>query len=92
MCLHTTPCAGWKKRQGGQLKTWTDVVKTDLETVMNPVIYGVLSWKREWLNVASKTAKNRPVWRRMKTDILEALMLFHFTVDWVLRNALENAQ
>ncbi|MDY6929965.1 MAG: reverse transcriptase family protein [Pseudomonadota bacterium] len=72
ICLHTSPCTGWKKRPGGQRKTWLDLIKEDMAKIAGPTVYGLRRWNRDWLCIACDLASDRAAWRAATRDILEA--------------------
>jgi hypothetical protein len=66
------PDANWRRKRGGQLKSWKDKFKEDLETVTGPAVFGLRRWNRDWLTIAKDLAGNRTQWRATTRDILEA--------------------
>jgi hypothetical protein len=67
--LNAIPINFWTRRRGGQLMSWDDRLRKDLETCMGPSTYGLRRWNREWLTIAQETAQNRPAWRALIRDI-----------------------
>ncbi len=39
--LKSWPINQWRRRPGGQLKTWATTIKTDLEPVSGPRLFGL---------------------------------------------------
>ena len=72
ICLRAEPCPGWKRRRGGQLKTWMATVKEDVEKLTGPMIYGRQRWGQDWLRIISDMAQDRGRWRAFTRDIIEA--------------------
>ena len=70
--LNPEPCQGWKRRSGGQIKTWLDTVKTDVERLGLAKVYGLRRWKSEWVDICSTFASDRRAWAAAIRDIREA--------------------
>ena len=66
------PKHGWKCRVGGQLKTWLATVKGDVENLGLVKVYGLRTWKLNWVSICSDLASDRRAWRATIRDILEA--------------------
>lgn len=67
------PLRGWKRRCGGQLKTWLRTVKQDAELNLGPTIYGIRRWNREWLSLVSALATDRRAWSAFVPDAVNSL-------------------
>ena len=67
------PPSHWKKRQGGQFRTWLSTVKMDMERGSGPAVYGLRRWNREWVEIAATEANNRQAWSAFVRDQIEAL-------------------
>ena len=68
-----TPLDNWKRRPGGQKKTWLDFVKDDV----TPILQGPISatkWKMEWLATAASVAQDRIQWRGIVRDASAGLI------------------
>lgn len=63
---------GWKKRRGGQLKTWLATVKADMGLVSGPRVFGVRRWNREWLDHAEDAAADRRGWAALTRDAVNS--------------------
>jgi hypothetical protein len=70
--INAQPRNDWKRRRGGQNKTWKDSLKADLENVTGPTIYGYRRWQSNWLSIAGELAQNRNQWRALTRDIIGA--------------------
>ena len=70
--LFPKPCIGWRCRSGGQIKTWIDTVKADLEQLGLPAVYSVRHWKTGWTSIAQDLAADRRAWAAVIRDIHEA--------------------
>ncbi len=46
LLLHTLPRT-WRKRSGGQLKTWAVTIKADLEPLPGPRVFGYPQWRKD---------------------------------------------
>ncbi len=51
LLLHTPPRT-WRRRAGGQLKTWATTFKADLEPIAEPRVFG----HARWMKVSSELA------------------------------------
>ncbi len=70
--LDPAPLPTWRRRRGGQLKTWLDTVRQDMEAVLGPSIFGLRRWRRDWVELSRSAAANRHAWRGTVRDIIEA--------------------
>ncbi|VDM00610.1 unnamed protein product [Schistocephalus solidus] len=70
--LEPTPLPNWRRRRGGQLKTWLDAVHQDIEVVLGPSVFGVRRWRRECIELSRSAAADRHAWRSTIRDIIEA--------------------
>ncbi|VDL85876.1 unnamed protein product [Schistocephalus solidus] len=48
-----------------------DIVREDMEVVLGPSVFGVRRWRREWIELPSSAAADRPVWRGTIRDIID---------------------
>ncbi len=60
--LLPTPPRTWRRRGGGQLKTWVTIIKADLEPISGPRDFGHARWRRGCVKVSSELAQDRRVW------------------------------
>ncbi len=60
--LLPTPPRTWRRRGGGQLKTWATTIKADLEPISGPRVFGHARWRKDWMKVSSELALDRRVW------------------------------
>ena len=54
--LSAKPSRSWRCRKGGQLKTWTDAIKADVESLSLRSVYGVRRWNQQWMNICEGLA------------------------------------
>ncbi len=47
------PHGTWRRRAGGQLKTWATTIKADLEPISGPRVFGHARWKKDCVKVSS---------------------------------------
>ncbi|BHF78953.1 hypothetical protein SprV_0602207000 [Sparganum proliferum] len=66
------PLPNWRRRRGGQFKTWLDTVRQDMEVVLGPSVFGLRRWRREWVELSRSAAADRHAWRGTVRDIIEA--------------------
>ncbi|BHF65507.1 E3 ubiquitin-protein ligase huwe1 [Sparganum proliferum] len=70
--LDPAPLFHWRRRRGGQFKTWLDTVRQDMEVVLGPSVFGLRRWRREWVELSRSAAADRHAWRGTVRDIIEA--------------------
>nr|VZI38299.1 unnamed protein product [Spirometra erinaceieuropaei] len=70
--LDPAPLPHWRRRRGGQFKTWLDTVRQDMEVVLGPSVFGLRRWRREWVELSRSAAADRHAWRGTIRDIIEA--------------------
>ncbi|BHF62050.1 Cytoplasmic dynein 1 heavy chain 1 [Sparganum proliferum] len=61
--LDPAPLPHWRRRKGGQFKTWLDTVRQDMEVVLGPSVFGLRRWRREWVELSRSAAADRHAWR-----------------------------
>ncbi len=71
--LLPTPPRTWRRRTGGQLKTWTTTTKADLEPISGPRIFGHARWRKGWVKVSSELAQDRRAWNASVRDVVNAI-------------------
>ena len=69
--LRCTPLSGWKKRHGGQKKTWLACIKADLDPIGGFKKYG-RRWEKSWLDLIEPLANDRDSWLTTMTKLLDA--------------------
>ncbi len=42
----------WRRRAGGQLKTWATTIKADLEPISGPRVFGHAKQRKDWVKVS----------------------------------------
>ncbi len=57
--LFPTPPRTWRRRAGGQLKTWAATIKTILEPISGPRIFGHALWRKDLIKVSGEIAQDR---------------------------------
>ncbi|BHF78909.1 hypothetical protein SprV_0602202600 [Sparganum proliferum] len=70
--LDPAPLPHWRRRRGGQFKTWLDTVRQDMEVALGPSVFGLRRWRREWIELSRSAAADRHAWRATVRDIIEA--------------------
>ncbi|BHF81197.1 hypothetical protein SprV_0702432700 [Sparganum proliferum] len=70
--IDPAPLLHWRRRRGGQFKTWLDTVRQDMEVVLGPSVFGLRRWRREWVELSRSAAADRHAWRGTVRDIIEA--------------------
>nr|VZI39179.1 unnamed protein product [Spirometra erinaceieuropaei] len=70
--LDPAPLPHWRRRRGGQFKTWLDTVRQDMEVVIGPSVFGLRRWRREWVELSRSAAADRHAWRGTIRDLIEA--------------------
>ena len=67
--LNPIPCPQWKCRRGGQVKTWLDTIKNDVDRLGLVNVYGLRKWKSDWVNICADLSSNRKAWAASIRDI-----------------------
>ncbi|BHF71757.1 hypothetical protein SprV_0401481700 [Sparganum proliferum] len=70
--LDPAPLPHWRRRRGGQFKTWLDTVRQDMEVVLGPSVFSLRRWPREWVELSRSAAADRHAWRGTVRDIIVA--------------------
>lgn len=70
--LLALPSSGWRYRLGGQVRTWLNTVRADVDKLGLHVVYGVRNWNRNWLKICADLASNRQAWAAAIRDIIGA--------------------
>ncbi len=63
----------WRKRTGGQLKTWATTLKEDLVRLIGPAVVGIRRWNKEWASLAMDLAQDRHAWSAVVRDVVNAM-------------------
>ncbi len=71
--LLPTPPRMWRRRAGGQLKTWATTTKADLEPISESRVFGHARWRKDWVNVSSELAQDRRAWNASARDVVNAI-------------------
>ncbi len=70
--LLPTPPRTWRRRAGGQLKTWATTTKADLEPISGPRVFGHARWRKVWVKVSSELAQDHRAWSASVRDVVNA--------------------
>nr|VZH97536.1 unnamed protein product [Spirometra erinaceieuropaei] len=70
--LDQTPLPHCRRRREGQIKTWLDTVRQDMDVVLGPLVFGLRRWRREWVELSRSAAADRRSWRGTLRDIIKA--------------------
>ncbi len=71
--LLPTPPRTWRRRAGGQLKTWATTIKADLEPISGPRVFGHARWRKDWVKVSSELAQDRRAWSAFIQNVVKAI-------------------
>ncbi len=71
--LLPTPPRKWRRRAGGQLKTWATTIKADLEPISGPRDFGYARWRKDWVKVSSELSQDRRAWSASVRDVVNAV-------------------
>ncbi len=71
--LLPTPPRTWRRRPGGQLKTWAIANKAVLESLSGPRVFGHARWRKDWLKVFSELAQDRRPWSASVRDVVSSI-------------------
>ncbi len=71
--LLPTPPRTWRRRGGGQLKTWATTIKAHLEPISGPRVVGHAQWRNDWVKVSSELAQDRRAWNASVRDVVNAI-------------------
>ncbi len=71
--LLPTPPRTWRRRAGGQLKTWATTAKADLEPLSGPRVFGHARWRKDWVKMSSVLAQDRRAWSASVRDVVNAI-------------------
>ncbi len=71
--ISPTPPPTWRKRLGGQLKTWSGTIKKDLALLDGPRVYGLRRWNRGGPWIGIEMAQDRRAWSAAVRDVMNAL-------------------
>ena len=69
LVLNPKPGAGWRRRRGGQTKTWLATVKGDMESLGLRMAYGTRRWEQDWVAICADLAADRRMWSGLLRDI-----------------------
>ncbi len=57
--INPEPPVHWRKKRGGQLKTWMTTMKEDPARLSGPAVYGLRRWHRDWLTIGIARVQER---------------------------------
>ncbi len=64
--LLPTPPHTWRRRAGGQLKTWATAIS-------GPRVFGHAQWGKDWVKVSSEVAQDRRTWKASVRDVVNSI-------------------
>ncbi len=62
----------WRKKRGGQLKTWMTTLKEDLARLSGPAVYGLRRLNQNWMTIRIAWAQDRGAWAVAVRDAVVA--------------------
>ncbi len=65
--------ANWRRRAGGQLKTWATTIKANLKPISGPRVFGHARWTQDWVKVSSELVQDRRAWGASVRDVVNAI-------------------
>ncbi len=71
--INPEPPAHWRKKRGGQLKTWMTTMKGDLARLSGPAVYDLRRWNRDWMTIGIAWAQDRGAWAAAVRDAVVAI-------------------
>ncbi len=60
----------WRRRTGGQLKTWITTLKANLE----PRVFGYARRKKDWVKVSSELTQDHRAWSASIRDVVTSVV------------------
>ncbi len=67
------PPVHWRKKRGGQLKTWMTTLKEDLARLSGPVVYGLRRWNRDCMVIGIAWTEDCGAWAAAVRDAVVAI-------------------
>ncbi len=71
--LLPTPPRTWRRRAGGQPKTWATTIKADPEPFAEPRVFGHARWRKDWVEVFCELAQGRRAWSASVGDVVNSV-------------------
>ncbi len=71
--INPEPPVQWRKKRGGQLKTWMTTMKEDLARLSGPAVYGLRRWNQDWMTIGIAWAQDRGAWAAAVRDPVVAI-------------------
>ncbi len=71
--LLPTPHRTWRRRAGGQLKTWATTIKADLEPISGPRVLGHARWRKDWVKGSRELAQDCLAWSASIRDVVNSI-------------------
>ncbi len=71
--INPEPPAQWRKKRGGQLKTWMTTLKEDLARLSGPDVFRLRRWNRDWMTIGIAWAQDRRAWAAAVRDAVVAM-------------------
>ncbi len=63
----------WRRRTGGQLKTWAATLKEDLVRLIGPAVVDIRRWNKEMASRAMDLTDDRGTWSAAVRDAVNAM-------------------
>ncbi len=63
----------WRRRTGGQLKTWATTIKADLEPLSGLRVFGYARRRKDWAKVPSELAQDHRAWSASTRDVVSSI-------------------
>ncbi|VDL93346.1 unnamed protein product [Schistocephalus solidus] len=70
--LDPAPFPNWRRRRRGQLKTWLNTVRQNMEVTLGPSLLGVRRWRGKWTELSRSDDADRQANRDIIRDFIEA--------------------
>ncbi len=71
--LLPTPPRTWRRRAGGQLKTWATTIKAELGPISGPRVFGHARWRKDRVKLSSGLEQDRRDWSASVRDVVNAI-------------------
>ncbi len=71
--INPEPPAHWRKKRGGQLKTWMTTLNGDLARLSGPDVFGLRRLNRDWVTIGIAWAQDGRAWAASVGDAVVAM-------------------
>ncbi len=68
-----TPPRTWRRRAGGQQKTWATTITADLGPLFESRVFVHARWRKDWVKVSIELAQDRRAWGASVRDVVNAI-------------------